>query len=364
MLDYVNWYLVELERRLRSTPESADMLLETRSHLEERVDDLVTKGYDRATATRRAVADFGDPKTIAWALHQGPGQTRRGHWIWATIIAVIACFAFIPGILVLNGVTPASDAVAYYGIGPAIAGILIGLYALRHRTWIAPATMAIATIISLAVGFYAAVGSTPVVVGRVQQNVATYAIAGQVEMRKDWLARSEEFLPKFDHWLNAYDQKDPGARQFLGSIIETQGAGYAAPYLTGSFGIDEPHLLPSDLTNPSASAWISFEQRRYGANFYVANYYTLQDSVRMWEQQGHAFRAALVKEQNQVREELRSLSSIPYLPWWKRLGNVMGAIVPMLLGSAIVAFLINGMGIFAVNSLRGLRVLAWRRKLG
>lgn len=85
MLDYTNWYLVELERRLRGVHRSDELITETKVHLEERMDELLSKGFDRTTASRMAIADFGDPAALAWSAKHRAFPSRNAAIGWSIV---------------------------------------------------------------------------------------------------------------------------------------------------------------------------------------------------------------------------------------------------------------------------------------
>ena len=80
MASYIDWYLVELESRLRRRlpPERLHIVLsETSEHLIEKSSDLVAAGMDAEAADRASVREFGSPSRVAFGLLEGPVSKWR-----------------------------------------------------------------------------------------------------------------------------------------------------------------------------------------------------------------------------------------------------------------------------------------------
>jgi len=106
MANHIDWYLVELERRLSSLGDDrrSVILLEVENHLREQADELVLLGLDGEEADREAVRAFGEPRQFAEKLmDQGDGTKRMGQK--GTALATAAGVASIVVFVAVWGLT-------------------------------------------------------------------------------------------------------------------------------------------------------------------------------------------------------------------------------------------------------------------
>ena len=109
MLDYINWYLVEL--KLRITPRIPEDRLETilkesRSHLVQSSERIaLEKGIDTRHAALLAIEDFGSPEKVAQTYLRESHPRLFGTKPIVTVIisAVIATFCFCYPFVTLHG---------------------------------------------------------------------------------------------------------------------------------------------------------------------------------------------------------------------------------------------------------------------
>ena len=90
MANHIEWYLVELERRLkRSVPGDVleSVLAETSSHLYESAEDLTPEHGSMARA--EAVRRFGKPSYIAQLFLKSRDSRHQGSWKHAVAIAIL-----------------------------------------------------------------------------------------------------------------------------------------------------------------------------------------------------------------------------------------------------------------------------------
>ena len=92
MRDYIAWYLVELRRRLSShdsQKEVEDLILETRTHLQESIDDMTARGIHEEAAVKSAIIDFGPPAAVA-AATKGERISTKLYWMFIAVIVLLA----------------------------------------------------------------------------------------------------------------------------------------------------------------------------------------------------------------------------------------------------------------------------------
>lgn len=103
MVSVVEWYLAELDSRLRNRmpePACSGLLAEIRMHLESAAEDLEAQGHSREEAERIATNRFGRPSRIAWRLleahsprHSQPLSRWPVVWAGAATLWAGACLA-------------------------------------------------------------------------------------------------------------------------------------------------------------------------------------------------------------------------------------------------------------------------------
>ena len=96
-LSYIDWYLVEIRRRLHGSlplDQLNSFEFETRNHLECQTEEFVTQGMDQKSAQIAAIERFGTPEDVAdRCLESAKKATNR-------LVAAIGGLAFILFVLV------------------------------------------------------------------------------------------------------------------------------------------------------------------------------------------------------------------------------------------------------------------------
>ncbi len=160
-LNYIDWYLVELRRRLiDSMPldQESSFILETRNHLESLTEEFVTNGMDQRAAEVAAIERFGTPDKIASDCILGIRRKRERRLIQfaGIMLAIWTTDVVWDGVSNLRGYPFGYT----YSLTLAPLIILFGLYSLvlgklPSRAWYAlPATCIVAF------GIYSGIRST------------------------------------------------------------------------------------------------------------------------------------------------------------------------------------------------------------
>src|SRR5262245_54666138 len=88
-------YLALLSRLLRVSPHERDRVAEEfRSHMEDRLEDLLARGMPRDEAVRQALEEFGDAAGLAAEL-VSLNRSRRNRWIMRLTTASVAAVVLI-----------------------------------------------------------------------------------------------------------------------------------------------------------------------------------------------------------------------------------------------------------------------------
>lgn len=354
MLDYVNWYLVELEHRLRHHRASSDLILETRSHLEERVDDLKAKGFDRSEAMKRAIAEFGDPHEIA---RQATGTRRmsvRAFTLWSIVLGMTMVSWLPASFAHMLGRGPYDDATTYLA-GPAIVLIVVLILVIRFRNWIGASACAFAAGFALLGSFVAAGMGTPVnVPGQGQTSfVAFAAMPKQIEMREEWFAQSGVELSKLN---TAFAKRDWPT--LLGSPKDPPFWGpHAAELSNGA-----PRVIHSDMDTMWPAAWIRLGPFTFG-HFGLSGYYRREDAINAWVKTGKEYLAGVESHRSDLSREIRTLKEPTTFGYFERWAFVTGGFFSLLLLVVPFILLANFAILGIAQAVRQSRSRAWRRKL-
>jgi hypothetical protein len=122
-LNYIDWYLVELRRRLLDSmplDQESSFILETKNHLESLTEEFVTNGMDPRAAEVAAIERFGTPDKIASDCILGIRRVRERRLIQFTTVMLGIFFSNMRGYPYASVFT--------YTLAPLI--IVFGLYAL------------------------------------------------------------------------------------------------------------------------------------------------------------------------------------------------------------------------------------------
>src|SRR5678815_3626936 len=88
-------YLALLCRLLRIAPQQREQVAEEfRTHMEDRLEELLATGLSRETAIQQAIGEFGDAAGLAAELLKIQ-QGRRKRWIMRLSVASILCVALV-----------------------------------------------------------------------------------------------------------------------------------------------------------------------------------------------------------------------------------------------------------------------------
>lgn len=209
MPDYIEWYLVEIERHLRKIdpPQRVtDIVGEVRGHLEQSVEDIRSRGATEDGAVKEAIIGFGHPRIVAKGF--APKSRFRVTVYWA----MIALTLVVLGTMSRQFVISVSD--ARIGDSPGTlfsfgAFALIGLGAvfllsMVSKRWCVFPLMIGCTILIALSGYF------------VSGEVRSYAFHPSREellLFDEQNARRQVSLR--DLWLKEYDERIPAAKESL-----------------------------------------------------------------------------------------------------------------------------------------------------
>ncbi|MEQ1932521.1 MAG: permease prefix domain 1-containing protein [Fimbriimonadaceae bacterium] len=370
MLDYISWYLVELERRLRrkrSARATTDLLIETRAHLEEHAGEMIAKGMDKVNAERMAVADFGDPQSVANAVLGHGHMSRSTYWALATCIALAGLgMVFIPVLGFMSpqiSPVPIMTAATLPWIG-ALALIWIGF---RHSRWIAFGAAGILVAVSALASLWttsqielATLRSESIIV-YVPRN------ASEIQQRKDWLNQAQSEFGQLQKWRAS--RNTPAGEEVLKGLIQYRGGylapvgGYSSSVLTRvskggpTFGGGGRFLI-----QPGREP-LGLYLNTYGSGFFMNHYDRYKEAREVWRDNGDGFAVYLKRQISAVEEETAALSSISPTPWGQR-WNLLGkwqVTFGVILSGIFVG--VNGVAMFLGSFYRQTRRNRWRRQI-
>lgn len=362
MLDYLNWYLVELERNLRGKRNSqavADFLVESRSHLTERIDDLVARGIDPVSATKASIIDFGDPQAVAQAY-----QGRR--YVSATVRGVGIALAIILGLAIMPAFFVAMLDLPNLHEGPLVSGLIwtaslsffvVGWLSWKTRTWISLPVGAFAVSIALV----ASVVFTSMT-GLANLNGQAVHVflphrQDQIEARSDWLARYEIDVAKLNAWRAS--DRGPKADELLNELAGPLSLAPVVSYQPRHS--NRMMVLPSD-SFPSARVVLD---SGYGPIYRLESHFNVADVTRTaWQTHGDAYANYLSKQRARVELELNALSNLTpssFSQRWTRHGYQAAAMIGI---GSLFAVLLNGVILMFASASDTMRRRRWRRQVG
>lgn len=356
MLDYISWYLVELERRLRrkrSARATTDLLIETRAHLEEHASELVAKGMDKVMAERMAVAEFGDPQSVANAVLGHGFLSRRTLGILSVAFAICG-FGLVVAPL-YGMINPNSSPVLTKALLalPCIAIAAMAWTGFRTGRWLS----IVASVILIGLSGLTSLWIT----SKIQLfNLAGDTLyvyepdrANQIENRSAWLTQARSEFAKVQEWRA--DRKSPLADQKLSKIIEASGS-FFAPVAVSSNG-DRKLIQPFQRQIPSFFP-------TYGMKFNMNRYDQFKFAKEVWSNNGDPYAKYLKKEIAAVEKEQLALTSIVPTPWsmrWDHIGKWQ-----LTLGTALsmILIVVNGLSKIFGELLNRTRRNRWRKQVG
>lgn len=361
MLDYLNWYLVELERNLRGKRNSqavADLLVESRSHLTERIDDLVARGIDPVSATKASIIDFGDPQAVAQAY-----QGRR--YVSPTVRRVGIALALILGLAIMPAFFVAMLDLPNLHEGPLVSGLIwtaslsffvVGWLSWKTRTWISLPVGAFAVSIAVvaSVVFTSMTGLTSL--NGQEAHVFLPHRQDEIDVRSDWLARYETDVAKLNAWRAA--EPGPQADQLL---AELAGPLSLAPVVSYHRSSRLSRTLPSD-DFPTRPVVMKFG---FGPMYRLESHFGVTDITRTaWQTHADEYLKFLSKQRSQVQAEVTALSNLTpssFSQRWTRHGYQAAAMIGI---GSLFAVLLNGLILMSASATETMRRRRWRRQVG
>lgn len=358
MLDYTNWYLVELERRLRGVHRSDELITETKVHLEERTDELLRKGFDRITASRMAIADFGDPAALVWSAKHRAFPSRNAAIGWSIVVGLLLVSWMPASFMQTFGLGRYEEAVNYL-LGPFIALVLTLFFVARYRVWFAVWAMGVALSVSLVATLFGAATGTPLnVPGSGQTTFVAYsAMPAQLKVRERWLNKSEGEIANLTALLKNAKAGKPGAWDALVGPKEP----YFSPAQYERYGYGA-QILPSDMSERWPNIWIRLGATTFGP-WGMSGYYFRHDAIAAWKKLGDAYLAGVRAHQADVEEEIAILRNPPEVGFVNRFAFVAMGIFSLTLMLGLPMLLMNAIVLAIGGLIRRGRLLVWRKSI-
>lgn len=216
MRDYIAWYLVELRNRLRDVEPKQrveDFLLETRTHLQESIDDMTSRGIDEGDAVKTAIADFGHPSLVAQSF-QGKGAMNNAlYWVMILLVFLVS----LPVVVMMvssatdNALGSPSVTTTDFGVTTGVVFGGVFLIALLSRRWcsLPLVAAAVATTLTVAVYFSRTTDAYSLEQGSERFVLLNQASARrQVSERERWLREYDLARPKFEAAIAALKAGD------------------------------------------------------------------------------------------------------------------------------------------------------------
>lgn len=248
MLEYINWYLVELRLRLSGSldPDRLDTILrEVESHLKESTQRLMeAANLSELQAAKAAIDSFGKPEHVAAGyLSQQPGTVLRMPALWAVLAgATISTWAWVYNWVSLGGFFDNFGETWLNGLATVIGVFGLGLFVMGcrrgHRSFRAP-------ILKLGVG--AAVGLFFLlsfwIVGTTQygqQGFSRFHLGRDVQTAERTIAKLDTLRQDILEGRVEFAK----AKSLADLPPKFQSGAYAIPF-TG-FPLNEPYRSPYD----------------------------------------------------------------------------------------------------------------------
>jgi hypothetical protein len=365
MRDYIAWYLIELRRRLRNVePQQKveDFLLETRTHLQESIEEMGARGITEDAATKSAIADFGHPSLVAQAFR---GRRSFPTWAyWAVVLTVVALLSPMAYALVIS----AGDVQIGRGnrgsfefLWYTAAGLLaIFITTVLWRRWSA-------VPITLGLAFIALVSGLDVMrrVEPYQSPESDYfLLLDRYNAGKQQRLRGE--------WLKAYDETIVPLRLAFEAHSASPTAGLAQAmvlkdgrllYPDKTFG-GQPRaysVLPFDLRWGLSAEWVHME--RESTQFLLATTSSHQAATDAWIQYGEEYFAYADDVKSGVARERAAFTNPADVTSREVLQRLV--VLPlMFLGyCGLFGLLANALVIGGTAGWSAMRRWEWRREL-
>ena len=361
MLDHINWYLVELERKLRnkrSAQATTDMLVEAKSHLEEHAAELVAKGMDPATASKAAVADFGSPASVMQAYSGVAGTSNRTYLVLAALAAVllsslvVAVYVFIFNPLAMQTSTVWMTTVPWLSI-PIVAWV-----GFRARRWIAVPIVSWSLLFGALAGIWATSKAEVVHIAGDSRMIYMPSVEREIELRRSWLTRANRDLALIQAWRAS---RNPDERSALLRKFALQGRGAVAPV---RYGHVLWRVLPSDFDEQPKERFVSYFDDRLPRATFMGSFPELKFAEDVWKAEGDQYVAFLKRRIANTTKEMNALGSIQPQDWSEKWWTIGFAPIPIVGAASLMLLLLNGLAIGASSLLATSRRQRWRRQLG
>ncbi len=357
MLDYINWYLVELEHKLRnrrSAQATTDLLIETKSHIEEHAAELVAKGIDKVTAERMAVADFGDPRAVSASVLGRGYLSRRACWTLSIAIGLASFCLVLAQLFATFQPDTFAVPIRVLLVVPWLGLVVMAWIGFRTERWISLSASAILIGLAGLTSLWTASNIQLFNLGGDTLYVYEPNRANEIETRVAWLTQARSEFNQLQKWRAA--RNSVAGDQVLKELIEDSGR-YFAPIGRNSSG-DRSLIQFSNRQKPL----VYLGPHAVSFGHYTYDQFNLAKQV--WLQNGDQFALALKKDITNVDQERRALVSIVSTPWverWRYIGKwevTLGAAL------AILLILVNGLSKMLGEILNRARRTRWRRQIG
>lgn len=361
MLDHINWYLVELERKLRNkrtAQATADMLVEARAHLEEHASEMVAKGLDPVSAAKAAVADFGDPSSVLQA-YSGVGGTSLRTYRVLTIAAslLLSSLVVTTYIWVFNPLMLETSAVWLTTI-PWLTIPVVVWAGFRTRRWIALPVAGASLAFALVAGIWATAKSELMQLGGQTRMVYMPMVERQIDLRQAWLARANADFALLQGWRA---KRNAPEGDVLLKKLAMQGNTFVAPF---PFGYARwIVVVPSDYYQRT-DRFIPYVDDYRPFGFGISQSPDFKYAREMWRANGDKYAEFLKRRLSDITKEVGVLGSIQPTPWSEKWGTIGFAPIPMVGTASLILLALNGVAIGASSVLASSRRQRWRRQLG
>ncbi|MEX2242919.1 MAG: hypothetical protein WD716_03630 [Fimbriimonadaceae bacterium] len=365
MRDYIAWYLIELRRRLRNVePQQKveDFLLETRTHLQESIEEMGARGILEDAATKSAIADFGHPSLVAHAFR---GRRSLPSWsYWSTVLLVVLLLSPMAYQVVfsLGDVHLGAGRIAYFEFGWYIIGGLAAILVmtLLWRRWSAlPITVGLAGV---------ALVSGLVISGKVEPYKSP--LSETILLMDDASAKKQ--AANRARWLEAYERSIVPMKR----AIETHGSNPTSEFGKAIIGENEMPLfpaigysghqrassiLPAEYEREGMGDWIPFD--RSSATFILRSTFDKEEATKAWIRNGEQFFAYAESVRNDVAVEREALSKPVEVARGQVLQRLVGGPLLLIGFCGLVGVLVNAMVIGGSEGWSALLRREWRRQL-
>lgn len=349
VLNYVDWYLVELNRHLEGKldPDRVESLLvEIRAHLEEKILELTQQGASLRSAERAAVREFGEPHVIAASALVGTGLTattvRRGVLLAASLGSLLSLAILLA--IIESPRVHQTTLISWLLWGSALALPLIGYLAMRSRQWVAVPAAALALAFTLVLSVFMAFTTRPFRIGGEVGHVFTPTLGRELADIDGWLAAYETDTAKMRQWQQTNDP----------SLLD---------HLMGH----DPWCAPTSAvvrrTLPGHPRSGSFNPVRGGIPMALVPFDSQTEARNVWASNLELYLRFLEVQRDHVVVERRALSNLlPSTPWsqWQAVG---GALMLVIGCGSLLALLINGSVLALLAMQSSLRRRQWMRQL-